>query len=101
MTITYIAFANGSNNALGPADAAITVFRKDVEGGQVMDEQQIAYWVGTEIDDEDGDLDTAAAEKQLDNLGWRITGAGWVRSGDGQEAIEVEPWDDGRPVSGF
>jgi len=99
--ITYIAYANGSTNTLGPADAGITIFRKDVEDGQVRDERQIAEWTGTEIDDEDGELDTDAAEKQLGHLGWQVTGAGWKNAGDGQQAIEVEPWADGRPVAGL
>ena len=100
ITPTYIAFANGSANTLG-ADPGISVFRKEVENGQVMDEREIANWVGTEIDDQDGHLDTDAAENQLGYLGWRIVGAGWIRSEGGQMAIEVEPWNDGRDVAGL
>lgn len=100
MTTTYTAFATGSDNTLG-ADAGISIFRRDVEDGQVRDEGEIVTWTGTEIDDEEGELDTDAAEQQLGYLGWQLAGAGWVRSGDGQMAIAVAPWDDGRPVAGL
>jgi hypothetical protein len=102
MSTVYIAYANGSRNDLGPADAGIAIYRKVTEGGQVLDEREIHTWTGAEIDDEDGELDTDAAERQLGFLGWRIADAvGFDRSGDGQFAAEVEPWDDGRPVAGL
>ena len=100
MTTTYTAFAAGSDNTLG-ADAGISIFRRVVEAGQVMEEGEIITWTGTEIDDESGELDTDAAERQLGYLGWQPASAGWVRSGDGQMAIEVAPWGDGRPVTGL
>ena len=100
ITPTYIAYANGTRNDLG-TDAGISVYRKEVEGGQVMDERQITSWTGTEIDGEDGELDTDAAGEQLGYFGWRLAGAGWIDSGDGQMSIEVEPWDDGRDVAGL
>ena len=98
ITPTYIAYATGTRNGLG-ADARISVYRKIVEAGQVMDEREIANWTGTEIDDGDGDLDTDAAEEQLGDLGWDITGAGWQSAGGGQMAIEVQPRNNGRPAA--
>ena len=100
MSVVYIAYANGSVNDLGPADAGISIFRKDVAAGQVMDERQIAEWTGTEIDDEDGDLDEEAAERQLGYLGWRLASS-WKSAADGQLCVEVEPFGDGRPVRGL
>jgi hypothetical protein len=90
MSVTYIAYANGSKNGLGPADSGVSVYRKIVEDGQVMEEQEIASWVVAEVSDEDGDLDTERAEKFLRDSGWEVTGAGWGDAADGQWVIEVE-----------
>ncbi len=102
MNVVYIAYANGSKNGLGPADPGISIYRKVLgDGGNVvLEEQEIANWTGGEIDGEDGELDTDAAERQLDRLGWRPA-EGWDDANDGQMVMEVEPWDDGRPVSGL
>lgn len=90
MSITYIAYATSADNTIG-ADEGISVYRKDVESGQVMDEREIAAWTadGKGISDEDGDLDTDKAEARLAAMGYQVTGAGWQGSG-GQWAIEVE-----------
>lgn len=88
--ITYIAYANGSKNDLGPADPGISVYRKVVENGQVMEEQEVASWVVADVSDEDGELDTEHAEKFLRDSGWDIAGAGWQSANDGQFVIEVE-----------
>jgi hypothetical protein len=100
MSVTYIAYANGSKNGLGPADAGITIYRKDADRAMIQQENEICTWTGTEIDDEDGELDTEEAGKQLEHLGWRVA-ASWSRANDGQMAAEVEPFEDGRPVAGL
>ena len=89
--ITYIAYANGSNNGLGPADPGVSVYRKVTEGSQVVEEREVASWVVAEISDEDGDLDTLRAEKFLKDSGWRIAGFIWKPASDGQQVIEAEP----------
>lgn len=95
MSITYIAYANGSKNGLGPADPGISVYRKvidTIDGAHayVAEEQEIASWVVADLSDEDGDLDIERAEKFLSDSGYAITGAGWQTASDGQWAIEVE-----------
>lgn len=100
MATKYVAYANGTANQLGPADAGISIYRKDVSDGQVWDEQEIYTWTGTEIDDEDGTLNEDAAEQQLLRLGWRIADAGWRSSADGQSVVEVEADPSLGPVAG-
>lgn len=90
MSVTHIAFATSADNKLG-ADEGISVYRKDVEDGSVMDELEVDSWTADPagISDADGELDPDSAEAQLARMGWQVTGAGWTRSG-GQWAIEVE-----------
>lgn len=92
---TYIAYANGSKNDLGPADPGISVYRKvlgtfDGIHQQVLEEQEIASWVVADVSDEDGELDTDRAEQFLRDSGWEVAGPGWDTTNDGQWVIEVE-----------
>lgn len=88
MSTTYIAYATSADNKIG-ADEGISVYRKDVEGGQVMSEQEITS-LPVAISDADGDLSIDLAEAQLTAMGYEITGSGWADSA-GQWAIEVAP----------
>lgn len=86
----YVAYATGTVNSLS-ADAGISIYRKVTEGGQVMDEQEIARHTaaGTGLDRLDGTLNHEAAEAQIARMGYRMT-SDWFTSGGGEGAfVEV------------
>lgn len=97
--VTYVAYACGSVNGLGPADPGVSVYRKVAEDGQLMEEHLIASWVVADVSDEDGNLDAGRAERFLTDSGWRVTGSGWWHAGDGQMGIQVARAVGGLPVT--